>query len=332
MQKTHSLVAPTYHAEGVMAAVGNTPLVALKELYAQRKINFYGKSEYLNPGGSIKDRTALNILVSELKAGRIRRGNTIIESSSGNMAIGLAQTCLYYGLKLIVVVDPKLNSQTEQILKTYGAKISRVHHEHPTEGFLGARLQRVQELLKKIPRSFWTNQYGNPNNPKTHKQTIAEIVEALNGDLDYLFVATSTCGTLMGCAQYIREHHLSTKLVAVDAVGSVIFGTPPGKRLIPGHGAGRPSQFLKRDWIHDVVHVTDEDCVDGCHRLLKREALLCGGSSGAIVSAIKKYLPNIPDYSNCALILCDRGERYLDTIYNEHWVTAHFQAAKLQRV
>lgn len=331
MQQTHSLVAPDYCMQGVLATVGNTPLVKLKKLYAHKNINLYGKSEYLNPGGSIKDRTALNILLNELQAGRIRRGDTIIESSSGNMAIGLAQTCLYYGLKLIVVVDPKLNKQTEQILKTYGAKISRVYQPHPKEGFLGARLQRVQELLKKIPRSFWTNQYGNPNNPKTHKQTIAEIAEEIEGQLDYIFIATSTCGTLMGCAEYIRNYNLPTTIVAVDAVGSVIFGTPASKRLIPGHGAGRPSQFLKRDWIHDVIHVNDEECVIGCHRLLKKEALLCGGSSGAIVSAVKKYLPNIPDGSNCALMLCDRGERYLDTIYNENWVSEHFHAMQLQR-
>lgn len=331
MRHTHSLVAADHRAQGVLATIGSTPLVALKKLYAYRHVHFYGKSEFLNPGGSIKDRTALNILMEELKAGRIRRGDTIIESSSGNMAIGLAQACLYYGLKLTVVVDPKLNKQTEQILKTYGAKISRVHQAHPTEGFLGARLQRVQELLEDTPRSFWTNQYGNPNNPKTHEQTIAEITADINGPLDYLFVATSTCGTLMGCAKYIREHHLPTKLIAVDAVGSVIFGTPPAKRLIPGHGAGRPSQFLQRDWIHDVVHVTDEECVRGCHRLLKKEALLCGGSSGAIVSAVDKYLPNVPEGATCILMLCDRGERYLDTIYNEDWVAEHFQAVHLQR-
>jgi cysteine synthase A len=331
MQYVPALHASSYAAEGVLATVGNTPLVHLKQLYPNTGINFYGKSEYLNPGGSIKDRTALNILLKALREGKIRRGDTIIESSSGNMAIGLAQTCLYYKLKLIVVVDPKLNEQTANILRTYGVTINRVHQPHPTEGYLGARLARVQELLKTVPRSFWTNQYGNPNNPKTHEHTLREITEQLDRPLDYLFVATSTCGTLMGCAKYIRDHQLSTKLVAVDALGSVIFGTPAGKRLIPGHGAGRPSQFLKREWIHDVVHVNDQDCIDGCHRLLNREALLCGGSSGAIVSAVGKYVKNIAAGATCGLILCDRGERYLDTIYNENWVSKNFHLPQLKR-
>lgn len=316
--------------DGILATIGNTPLVRLKKLYPSAAVKLYGKSEYLNPGGSIKDRTALNLLTAAMAQGQLRRGDTVIESSSGNMAIGLAQACLYYGLQLIVVVDPKLNKQTENILRTYGARIEFVHTPDEVGGYLSARLRRVKALLRTTPRSFWTNQYANPENPLTHKSTMAEIITKLDHKVDYVFVATSTCGTLMGCASYLHDNHLPTKLIAVDAVGSVIFGKAEGKRLIPGHGAGKPSQFLQRDLVSDVVHITDEACIKGCRKLLRSEALLCGGSSGAIVSAFEKYLPNIPKGSTCVLLFGDRGERYLDTIYNEEWVAEHFPGQSLE--
>jgi len=310
-------------ADNILSTIGKTPLVKLRNLYPTAKINLFGKMEAHNPGGSIKDRTALNILKKAFGEGKIKKGDTIIESSSGNMAIGLAQACKLFGLKLIIVVDPNVNIQNVRILKTYGATIDYVKKPALVGGFLTARINRVNELLQLTPNSFWTNQYGNPDNPNAHRQTISEIVEALDGKLDYLFVATSTCGTLMGCATYCEEQNLSTKVIGVDAVGSVIFGTPPAKRLIPGHGAGQKSQFLKEELIADAVHVTDEDCVVGCHRLLNREAILSGGSSGAIVRAVEEYLPMIPFGSNCVMILCDRGERYLDTIFNPKWVDEH---------
>lgn len=161
----------------------------------------------------------------------------------------------------------------------------------------------------------------------THHRTMKEIAEALHHRVDYVFAATSTCGTLMGCAEYIMRHKLPTKIVAVDAAGSVTFGKPAGQRLIPGHGAGLPSHFLDESCIFDSISISDHDCVKGCHELLAEEAMLCGGSSGAVVSALKQYRHHIPAGSVCALILCDRGERYLDTIYNPQWVEKHFNVA-----
>ncbi|HAI40729.1 MAG TPA: 2,3-diaminopropionate biosynthesis protein SbnA, partial [Maribacter sp.] len=231
-------------SESIIDTVGNTPLVKLNNVLDDSHFNLFGKLEAANPAGSIKDRTSLYIIEQALASGTIKKGDTVIESSSGNMAVGLAQACLYYGLKLIVVVDPKLNSHTEKILRTYGVRIEHVTVPKKNGGYLAARLERVQQLLDQIPNSYWSNQYGNQNNPLTHHETMSELMDSLHGKLDYLFVATSTCGTLMGCADYIHENHLNTKIIAVDAVGSVLFGGPPLKRLIPGHGAGVPSQFL----------------------------------------------------------------------------------------
>jgi len=198
-----------------------------------------------------------------------------------------------------------------------------VKKPHPDGGFLAARLKKVRELLDTIPNSIWSNQYGNPNNPRAHHKTMQEIMDALNGDLDYLFIATSTCGTLMGCANYIEKNKLNTKLIAVDASGSVLFGEKAGKRKIPGHGAGVPSQFLDASKIHDVVHVSDLECVNGCKKLMSKEVILGGGSSGGIVTAFEKYATYLPAASSSVLIFADRGERYLDTVYNEDWVNEH---------
>lgn len=304
----------------ILDTVGHTPLIRLNRLFSESHQRIFAKIESFNPGGSIKDRTALQLITHAMENGKLKEGDTVVESSSGNMAIGLAQTCKYFGLKLEVVVDPMINSQNIKIIKAYGGKINFVDSPAKKGGYLQARLDRVQEILASNPRSFWTNQYGNTQNPAAHRQTMHEIVKDLGKAPDYLFAATSTCGTLMGCAEYIKKHDLKTNLIAVDAEGSVIFGTPAGERKIPGHGAGRASQFLNKDLIYAHVHIDDQECIQGCHKLLDSEAILCGGSSGAVVYAVQKLISSIPYGATIAMILCDRGERYLDTIYNEDWI------------
>ena len=309
-------------ANDLLTSIGNTPLMQLGRMFSEEK-PVYAKMEGAKPGGSMKDRTSRLIISDLLAQGKIAKGGTIIESSSGNMAVGLAQACLFYGLQLIVVVDPKLNSHTKKLLQVYGARIEMVYTPCAQGGFLAARLQRVHELLDSVPNSVWSNQYGNPNNPKAYHTVMDEIMAALNHQVDYLFVATSTCGSLMGCADYITEKGLKTKVIAVDAVGSVLFGGPNEKRMIPGHGAGMPSHFLDREKIFDVVHVNDADCIQGCRQLLKKEAVLGGGSTGAIVAAYTRYQKHIPKGKVSVMLFADRGERYLDTIYNNEWINEH---------
>ncbi|MDT7828669.1 2,3-diaminopropionate biosynthesis protein SbnA [Pricia sp. S334] len=307
-------------SDSILQTIGKTPLVRLHRISTERNLEVFAKLEGFNPSGSVKDRTSFNILKKALDSGELKRGHTVVESSSGNMAIGLAQACLYFGLKLIVVVDPKLNEHTAQLLRAYGAKIERVSEPFETGGFLAARLARVKELLIETENAYWSNQYGNWNNPLTHHTTMEEIFGALEGKLDYLFVATSTCGTLMGCANFVSSHGYSTKVIAVDALGSKLFGGKPGKRMIPGHGAGVDSQFMNASFIHDHIKVSDLDCVTGCWELLKSESILCGGSSGAILSAFKKYQERIPDGARSVFLMSDRGDRYLDTIYSQEWL------------
>lgn len=310
---------------GVLSAIGNTPLVELKNIFRGDQFRIFVKIEGINPGGSTKDRPARSIIEHSIELGLINPSTVIVESSSGNMGIGLAQVCAVYGLRFVCVVDPKTTAQNMRLLKVYGAEIDEVKEPDPQTGeFLQARINRVKELLLSLENSFWPNQYSNIYNPLAHHQTMHEIYTELDGRLDYLFCATSTCGTIRGCSEYLRTLRAKAKVIAVDAKGSVIFGGAKAKRLIPGHGAAvRPELFLP-DMVDECVHVSDEDCVMGCRRLVRQEGILAGGSSGAVLMAIDRIKHRIPPGSTCVAILPDRGERYLDTIYSDEWVTSHF--------
>ena len=311
--------------EGIISAVGNTPLIRLNRVFPNLNFRLYAKLEALNPGGSMKDRAALSIIRHGIENGQIGPNSVIIESSSGNMGIGLAQACAYFKLRFICVVDTKATSQNLRLLEAYGAEVDLVTEPDPQTGeFLQARLARVRSLLRSVKDSFWPNQYANILNPQAHHQTMKEIVEAFDENVDYLFCATSTCGTMRGCAEYIRAHNLKTKLVAVDAEGSIIFGGPSAKRLIPGHGAAVVPELFQPGLAFDYVHVSDLACVVGCRRLIKREAILAGGSTGAVVMAVDRIKESIPAGATCVLIFADRGERYIDTIYSDPWVKQNF--------
>lgn len=310
---------------GILSLVGHTPIVELNQFSKNSHFRLFAKLEAFNPGGSIKDRPALSMIETALGRGDIVPGGTIIESSSGNMGIGLAQACRYYGMRLVCVVDTKTTAQNISILKAYGAEIDLVSNPDPATGeFLQARINRVQSLLQSIPNSFWPDQYSNIQNAIAHEQTMHEIATELDDKVDYLFCSTSTCGTIRGCATYARNHKLQTKVLAVDAIGSVLFSDKPAKRLIPGHGAAVVPKLLKRDLIDGVIHVSDLECVVGCRRLVREEAILVGGSSGAVIIAIERMRDIIAAGATCVAIFPDRGERYLDTIYSDEWVEQHF--------
>jgi 2,3-diaminopropionate biosynthesis protein SbnA len=314
---------------GILSTIGKTPLVRLDRYFAPAPFSCFAKLESFNPGGSSKDRPALRILESGRRSGAIGPETVVVESSSGNMGIGLAQGCRYHGLRFICVVDPKASSLNVRIMEAYGAEIDRVVEPDPASGeWLPARLHRVQQLLRQIPGSFWPNQYANLANAEAHyRTTMEEVVDSLGEKVDFLFIPTSTCGTLRGCGAFVRDHGLRTRIVAVDAVGSLIFGSlnpAPGERLIPGLGAGLQPPLCDPSLVDRVVHVSDVECILGCRRLVQREAILAGGSSGGVAAAVDKLRDLIPAGATCVAVLPDRGERYLDTIYDDAWVQRHF--------
>jgi cysteine synthase A len=326
------LAAGTGARAGVLSAVGRTPLVELCKIYPRLGVRLFAKLESLNPGGSIKDRPALEILAAAIAEGAVGPGTVIVESSSGNMGIGLAQACAYHGLRLICVVDAKAARQNVRILEAYGAEIDFVSEPDPATGeFLPARLNRVRQILAGTDNAFWPNQYANSRNSGAHyRTTMHEVVTDLGGAVDYVFCATSTCGTVRGCGEYTREHGMATRVVAVDAVGSLIFSDEKGPRFLPGMGAGLRPPLCDLRYIDEVVHVSDLECITGCRRLVRREGILAGASSGGLVAAAEKIGGTIPAGSTCVLILPDRGERYLDTVYSDEWVRGHFGDFKLE--
>ncbi len=306
---------------GILNAIGDTPLVRLDRLMPDNRFNLFAKCEFSNPGGSVKDRPALNILREAARRGEITKATTVVESSSGNFGIGLAQICARLGLRFICVVDSRANDSNIKLMRTFGAHVEIIDQPDPESGeLLQACLKRVQQLLQEIPNSFWPNQHGNDDNPMAHHRTMAEIAKALDDKVDYLFCATSTCGTLRGCAEYIKANHLPTKVYAVDALGSLIFSTQQAKRIIPGHGAGKPPSILREGLWDGLYHVSAKESVIGCRILLKQEAIMAGGSSGGIVYAVLRHAPHIEAGANCVMIIADRGERYLDTVFCDQWV------------
>jgi cysteine synthase A len=306
---------------GIVESIGGTPLIRLGRLFKNQPFEVYGKMEWMNPGGSAKDRPALFMLREAIRRGEVTSDSVIIESSSGNLAISLAQLCCYLGLRFICVVDPRTTEQHKQIIRSFHGEIDLVTEPDTETGeFLPARIRRVSELVGQIPNAYWTNQYGSPDNAKAHMETtMSEIGDQL-GPIDYLFCGVSSCGTIRGCMEYIRSRGWPTQIVAVDAEGSVIFGGEKGSRRFPGLGAGIVPGLYKHDVADLVMYVSDLDCVEGCRALVRSEAILAGASSGGVVSAIRKMSGSIPEGAVCAAILPDRGERYLNTVYNDEWV------------
>lgn len=306
---------------GVLAAIGRTPLVDL-ERYLPGSTQVFAKLELCNPGGSSKSRSAARMVSGAVSTGDIGPDTTVIESTSGNLGIGLAQVCVYYGVDLICVTDARTNPLTIKTMKVLGADVRVVERPLPECGdLLQTRLKMVQELCREIPDSFWPNQYANPSNPAAHMDgTMREIDEAMSGDIDHLFVATGTAGTIRGCIDYLSREDRSTEVTAVDAEGSVLFGGKPGNRLLPGMGAGRVSEIAQTTRPDRVIRVSEIECVAACRRLAKREGILAGASSGGVLAALEKFEPTLTPDARCVVILADGGAAYLDTVYDDQWV------------
>jgi len=309
--------------DGVLGAIGDTPLAALRRYLGRSEIDVWAKLEAANPGGSAKDRPAAGMLQDALARGLIGPETTVIESSSGNMGVGLAQACRYHGIRMICVVDDRAHATSLRTMRALGAEVRTVSAQDAGAGsLLAARLELVARLVAETPHSFWPNQYANQANAAAHAAgTMREIDEALDGALDYVLVATSTGGTLRGCCDYLREHQRETKVVAVDAVGSALFGGVMGPRMLPGFGAGVQTQLSSDVAFDRLERVSDLECVIGCRRLVDREAILAGASSGGVVIALERLAAQeLRPGMSCVVILPDRGIGYLETVYDDGWV------------
>lgn len=310
----------------VLDAVGGTPLIELTGFLQTSRIQLFLKFEAANPGGSAKDRPAALMIEAAVRSRQLEAGSVVVESSSGNMGVGLAQACAWYGLRFICVVDAGARPGAIQAMRALGAEVDVVE-PHGTGGRspLEERLERVAFLVSTIEGAFWPNQYANEMNPAAHAGgTMAEIDAALDGDVTGVFVGVGTTGTLGGCLDFVSANARHTGVTAVDAVGSILFGGEAGKRCIPGMGAARVPPLAIRRWGGEGAHprilrVTDLDCVVGCRRLARTDALLVGGSAGGVLQAIRQVHGDLPEGRYVA-IAADAGHRYLDTVYDDRWV------------
>ena len=307
--------------ESVVSCIGKTPLVYLRRLFPQPELDVIAKLELLNPGGSSKDRPARFIIEQGLQDGTIRADTHLIESTSGNLGIALAMVARTYRLRLTCVVDPTISPTNLRLLQQLGAEIEMVDQADDQGGYLKTRLQRVQTLCQTLPQTLWINQYANQRNWQAHAYgTGNEIIADLDSPIDCLMVAVSTSGTILGVARRLRQVFPQLRVIAVDAVGSVIFGGPPQPRKIPGIGSSIVPDLLNCAEIDDVVYVSDRESAQGCRALVAAEGILAGGSSGSVIAALMKLQPSFPRSYRVLTILPDRGERYLDLVYSDEWV------------
>jgi len=288
-------------------------------------LKLHAKLEFQNPFGSLKDRAALWIIKAAIERGEVTAQTTVVESSSGNFASALAFFCRMLKIAFIPVIDPNITGSYENFLRRTCAQVVKVEERDDTGGFLKTRLAKVEELRRTLPHAFWTNQYGNPDNTDAHYNTTGlEICKAFEGSsLDYVFLGVSSGGTISGVSKRVKQHFPNAKIIAVDAVGSVIFGGPPKKRYIPGIGSSIVPPLVSQAIIDQVIHIPERDTATACQELLFRHGLFVGGSSGTVYAAIQKEAPHIQSAThppNVVFLCADRGSAYLDTVYDPEWV------------
>ena len=293
----------------ITEGIGGTPLVRLNRLSPSGGATIYGKAEFYNPGGSVKDRICLNMIDDAEQQGRLKPGSTIVEPTSGNTGIGLALVSAVRGYKLILVMPEGMSLERASLLSSYGAQLVLTPAR---EGMQGS-IKEAESILKQNPEYFMPDQFSNPSNPAMHKKTTAlEILEALDGKVDALVAAVGTGGTITGCGEVFKERNPSTKIVAVEPAGSpVLSGGEPGPHKIQGIGAGFIPKVLNRAILDEIITVTDEEAYQSTKQLAKKEGLLVGISAGANVFAAQKVAAQLPPDHNVVTVLCDTGERYL---------------------
>lgn len=290
----------------ILQAVGNTPLIRLGKMSSG---NLFAKADFLNPGGSIKDRVAKHIIESAEKEGKLKPGMTIIEATSGNTGIGLTLVGVQKGYQVVCVMPENMSEERKKIIEAFGGEIVFTS----ADGSLKGCLKKIEEITQTAPEKFFVaNQFGNPHNPEIHyRQTGPEIWEDLNGEIDIFVAGVGSGGTLQGIGKYLREQKPSVKIVAVEPKNSAaLLGREPGLHQIQGIGDGFIPDVLDVNLVDMVFTVSDEEAIQTTRRLSREEGLLVGTSSGANVFAAL-HMDN--GHNRVVTILPDRAERYFST-------------------
>lgn len=313
--------------ESIRHLIGHSPIKKLNLPH----VDAWAKLEYTNFSGSVKDRAAYYIVSEAIRNGQLTENNFIVESSSGNFAIALMSLCKVLGIRFVPVIDPNINEEYEKILRLC-CDVVKVSELDETGGYLLTRIKTVKEILKKNKNAFWTDQYSNTNNYLSYYHGLGPELAGSFTQLDYVFLGVSSGGTITGVSKRLKECFPDVRIVGVDIEGSLIFSDLPQKRYISGIGASKRSELLQYAQIDEVIQVSHANIIQGCRDLLNEQAIFAGASSGASYYAVKHYFSDQPigHRKPVAAFICpDKGNAYLNNIYDDGWVKKITAAIKL---
>ena len=311
----------------VLEAVGDTPIVRLNSVGSHVAADIYVKLEYLNPGGSMKDRVAINIVRDYERRGPLKPGGTIVEATSGNTGMGLALVAAIRGYKCIFVMPDKMSEEKIKSLQAFGARVvicpTAVEPDDPRSYYIVSR-----RLAEETPGAVLANQYYNPANPEAHYlSTGPEIWAQTGGEIDVFCAGMGTGGTLSGCARYFKERKPGIKIVGVDPIGSLYYdyvktGTmvKPRPYKVEGIGEDFLPGTMNLGVVDEIIRVNDKECFLTTREMTRREGIFCGGSSGAAVAGAIKYAEMVGKKMNIVVLLPDSAQKYLSKIFDDNWM------------
>lgn len=288
--------------------IGHTPLVKLNHMEFPKSVNVFAKLELWNPGGSVKDRMGMALILDAEKRGILKPGSTILEATAGNAGIGIALAALGKGYRVIFAVPEKFSLEKQAVMRALGAEIV---HTPLEEGMQGA-FDKVEELRHKVEQPVLLSQFTNQQNPRSHyESTGPEIYSDLDGEVDFLVAGAGSGGTLTGAARFLKGKLPGLKCVMADPFGSTMGGGDPGCYAIEGIGNTFMPETMDMSLVDRVVKITDQEALEEVRLLAAREGILAGSSSGAALAAARKAAVSTEKESNVVVILPDRGDRYL---------------------
>ncbi len=311
---------------GFVGAVGNTPLIRLRRLSEETGCEILGKAEFMNPGGSVKDRAAKWIVLDAEKRGTLKPGGTVVEGTAGNTGIGLAHVCNARGYRCVIVMPDNQAAEKYQIIEALGAelrKVPAVPYSNPNQ------FQKVAgRLAAELPDAIWANQFDNVANRIAHfESTGPEIWRDTDGKVDVFCAATGTGGTLAGTGQYLKSQSTQVRIVLIDPPGSALYHwfndgelKSEGSSITEGIGTGRVTANLQGAPIDAAIRVSDADTMRMLYRLLREEGLMLGSTAGINVAGAVRLAKEMGPGHTIVTILCDGGQKYQSRLFNPAWI------------